>query len=151
MNYYQPRQVDPESDRPDAGKWRYTKMNDGKVWAVGYCAEGCEGHDTPEGAYEHQTQFVLDHEIRLDVRINDQQLRCVAPTNRRFVPADKLLAGGVITGADAREAEVVKCGEWTGTVAEAGMLRQWPLCDEHRNREVVAKLLGTVGDEISSW
>ena len=58
MNYHQPRQIEPTADRPDAGKWRYTNMNDGFVWPEGYCAE-CPGHDTKEGAYEHQTQYVL--------------------------------------------------------------------------------------------
>lgn len=38
MNYDQARQIDPEADRPDAGKWRYTTMNDGHVRTIGYCS-----------------------------------------------------------------------------------------------------------------
>jgi len=38
MNYDQARQVDPSSDRPDAGKWRYTRMNDRQVYAIGSCS-----------------------------------------------------------------------------------------------------------------
>lgn len=53
MNYYQARQVDPAADREDAGKWRYTRMNDGAIWPHGVCAEGCPGHDTPEEACQH--------------------------------------------------------------------------------------------------
>jgi len=49
MNYYSARQVDPALDRPDAGKWRYTRMNDGRVWPEGACRD-CPGHDTPEEA-----------------------------------------------------------------------------------------------------
>lgn len=61
MNYFEPRQVLPNADRPDAGKWRYTCQNDDRVWEVGYCAQGCRGHDDPEGAYEHQRQYELDN------------------------------------------------------------------------------------------
>lgn len=48
MNYDQARQVNPEAALPDAGKWRYTSMNDGKVRPIGYCSpigvcHACEG------------------------------------------------------------------------------------------------------------
>lgn len=38
MNYDQPRQVDVKSDRPDAGKWRWTTRNDNNVRPDGYCS-----------------------------------------------------------------------------------------------------------------
>jgi len=48
VNYEQPRQVDPKSNSPDAGKWRWTNMRDKKVWASGGCLskvgeEACPG------------------------------------------------------------------------------------------------------------
>lgn len=120
MNYYQPRQV-VEPDRPDTGKWRYTSMNDGAVWAVGYCREDCPGHDTPEEAYQHQTAYLLDRRLKLDGQW-DTQHRC------------------------AYEG----CGEWTDRFAEVWH-RPFDLCDQHRTREIVAELFGTVGDVISSY
>ena len=32
MNYDEPREK-------QSGGWHYTRMNDGAVWAIGYCAE----------------------------------------------------------------------------------------------------------------
>lgn len=129
MNYYEPRQVDPTSDRPDAGKWRYTCMNDGRVWPVGYCggteipeAERCPGHDDPQGAREHQTQYLLDTGMKLDGQWADEQHHC----------------------------EFADCGAWTDRFAEIDM-HTWNLCDAHRTREIVATLFGTVGDLISSY
>ena len=121
MNYHQPRQVDPNADRPDAGKWRYTNMNDGRVWAEGYCAE-CPGHDTKDGAYEHQTQYVLDRVMRLDGQ--DPHVK--------------------------RQCAVEGCEEWTHGFADVDM-SVFFLCDEHRNRETVAALYGSVGDSFGSW
>lgn len=123
MNYYEPRQVNPESDSPDAGKWRYTCSNRRTgTYAVGYCAEGCPGHDDKEGAYAHQTAYLLDRKMRLDATMADQQRRC----------------------------EWEGCGEWTQGVAEVEH-RTWTLCDEHRTRENVAALFGSVGDSFGSW
>ena len=121
MNYHQPRQIEPTADRPDAGKWRYTNMNDGRVWAEGYCAD-CPGHDTKEGAYEHQTQYVLDH-ARYD---------------------------GEEVGAK-RQCRAEGCEEWTQSFAEVGHTQMFTLCDAHRNRETLALLYGSVGDSFGSW
>ncbi len=151
MNYSQPRQIDPASDRPDAGKWRYTTMNDGRVWEEGYCSpwvtcpdcEGqsvlggheclrcdckgviladdpCPGHDTKAGAYEHQTQYVLDKKLRLDGRLVDEQRPCLI------------------------------CREWTQGVAHVEH-QSFVLCDVHRTREQVADLFGLVGDSFGTF
>lgn len=64
MNYRQARQVDPAADREDAGKWRWTCMNDGRVWPEGPCAEGCPGHDTAEEACQHYVEGVIAQGIR---------------------------------------------------------------------------------------
>ncbi len=45
MNYHQPRQIEPTADRPDAGKWRYTNMNDGRVWTEGYWCHSANGEE----------------------------------------------------------------------------------------------------------
>lgn len=59
MNYEQARQVDPKSDRPDAGKWRWTVHNRRiGTYATGNCS-GCDGHDTPEDAAEHQREYLI--------------------------------------------------------------------------------------------
>lgn len=44
MNYYQARQ------RTNDNRWCYTRKNDDRVWAVGYCADHeKEGHATYNG------------------------------------------------------------------------------------------------------
>lgn len=120
MRYETAARVDPASDGPDAGRWRYVSMNPGVGGhPIGYCAQGCPGHETREGAYEHQTEYVLDH-LR-EWAMSDQQLRC----------------------------EVDGCDEWAqGGLRAPDGYHAWVLCDEHRHREAVAELLGTVGD---SW
>lgn len=120
MNYYAAREINGP-DGKGTGKWHYTRRNKRLgTFPVGYCAEGCEGHDTPEGAYEHQTAYLLDRETRLDGESSGQMLRCRV------------------------------CQEWTSRFAQVGESRLYMLCDQHRNRDEVAKLLGIVGDEISS-
>lgn len=150
MNYHQPRQI---QDGPLAGKWHYTVMNDGQIWPEGYCSkfrecpdchggsvfasdpalacstcsnagvievEPCPGHDTKQGAYEHQTQYLLDNKLRLDGQYANAQYHC----------------------------EI--CQAWTDRFAEIDD-RPYTLCDEHRTREVVTELFGTVGDSVSSY
>lgn len=60
MNYYDARQIDPSADRPDAGKWRYTRVRDHQTFEEGYC-RGCPGHDTREEAFAHQREYELDN------------------------------------------------------------------------------------------
>lgn len=115
MNYYDARQR--ESDK----KWDYTKMNDGKVWPVGYCGESGGGHhDDADSARECYTKYLLDKRMRLDLQSADAQHRC----------------------------EI--CGEFTQGHAEVDH-RTFTLCDAHRTREHVAALFGTVGQSTSSY
>lgn len=148
MNYSQPRQIDPASDRPDAGKWRYTVKNGDSIWAVGYCSpwvpcpdckgvaigqgclrcehgvvpadDPCPGHDTKAGAYEHQTQYLLDERMRLDGQLSGEQRPCQI------------------------------CEAWTQGLASVDE-RSFVLCDEHRTREQVTELFGTVGDSFGTY
>jgi len=115
MNYYDAREL------KDHSGWRYTCMNDGRIWAVGSCAEHAP-HPTQVEAYECYTQYLLDNRLRLDGQYPEAQYRCEAP----------------------------ECGAWTQRFAEIDH-HLYTLCDEHRTREVVATLLGTVGAAMSSW
>lgn len=127
MNYYQPREI--AKDGKGTGRWHYTCRNDNQIWPVGYCAQGCEGHPTPDEARAHQTAYILDHEVRLDETDSDSQRQCEAPID-----------GGC-------------CGAWTQGRARVGkgIGRQFVLCGAHRTKEIVAALYGSVGDVISSY
>lgn len=155
MNYDKARQVDPDSDRPDAGKWRYTSSNRRTgTHATGACSpfqsctacngwgghwkeesrtrepceacsgkgaidmgeHACPGHDTPEEANAHQTDYLLAR--RREGTMANQQQRCQAPG----------------------------CEAWTQGFVEVGRASLFVLCDEHRTRDVVAELFGTVGE-----
>ena len=78
-----------------------------------------DGHANEQEACECYKQYLLDNNLRLDGHtLSDQQLRC----------------------------EI--CGEFTqGMVIIAGKYNHFILCDEHRTRECVEKLL-TIGE---SW
>lgn len=201
MNYYQPRQVDPTADRPDAGKWRYTCMNDGRVWPVGNCSpyrtctachgasvvrgpeyscEGCggkgyitvddpcPGHDTPSGAYQHQTQYLLDNEMDLTRALSDQQRRCVAKVshlvtdhdcltcvamaqaNQGAFPCHRCHAFHMGPCATTDPEDCRPCDAWTQGLADVGGTT-FVLCDQHRTREIVTELFGTVGDSFGTY
>ncbi len=90
MNYYDAREM-VKADGTPSGKFHYTVMNDNRTHAVGYCAQGCKGHDTPDEACEHYKQYVLDTRTRYGGMYTDKRLRC----------------------------EI--CGEWTQRFAEANM------------------------------
>lgn len=61
MNYAAARQVDPSADRPDAGKWRWSVANDGRVRPDGACSpvevcpecHGWSGIVRPDVTCEH--------------------------------------------------------------------------------------------------
>lgn len=62
MRYGQPREI--HRDGAATGLWHFTEAHgsDGRrgVFAVGYCADGCPGHDTPEGARDHMTDYLRE-------------------------------------------------------------------------------------------
>lgn len=116
MNYYDARPL------ADGGGWHYTCRNDGNVWPVGYCTDH-PPHPTQEDAYACYTQYLLDHRLRLDGRIE--------PGTQHTCKVDG-------------------CDEWTDRYAEVD-LAMWMLCDTHRTRETVAGLFGTAGAAMSSW
>ena len=123
MNYREARQV---QDGPNAGRWHYTNMRDGKVWADGACRDGCPGHATAEEAYEHERQRLV--------------------SALRFVPlgADALrYAPGKCVLCDAAARQV-------GRLPHPAKLEDFRVCDAHANRDAVAPLV-QVGVSISSW
>jgi hypothetical protein len=73
MNYYQAREISKD-DKP-TGKFHYTRMNDGDIRPVGYCASNCPGHDTPEEAAEHYRQYLIDN-AQYDHKMLNQQKQC---------------------------------------------------------------------------
>lgn len=58
MNYYEARELRDEKGE-GTGRWHYTVRNDGRIWPVGYCADGCPGHESAEAACEHQREYEL--------------------------------------------------------------------------------------------
>jgi len=99
--------------RKDSGTWDYTCTNGGAVYRVGYCAkEGGCGHATEEDACACFKRYLLDTSLRLDREMDGQQLRCQSEG----------------------------CGAFTSGFADVDM-RTFVLCDEHRTREVVERLL----------
>lgn len=125
MNYYDAREI-IEDGKP-TGRWRYTRLNKrtGCV-AVGYCAEDCPGHATPEEAREHYRQWQLD--------------------NARF--SDGSEKADTLHRCDAEG-----CEEYTMGTAElhGGTRRAFFLCEKHRNRDALEEILPLPGEIMSSY
>ena len=110
MNHHKAREMRGTDGKPN-GLWHYTNHNDGiGTYAEGYCAQGCPGHDTEHGAYEHQTQYLRD--------------------TATFYAGDQ----------PSRQERCAVCGEWTQKVATliAGHVEiVQPLCEQHCTRETL--------------
>lgn len=114
MNYYAARQVNPQAERPDAGKWRWTRLNDDLVYVSGACADECPGHETAEEACQHYVEGELAN-VRLDVEYSDW------------------------CGCDAEDEEGVRCDRPTKRGASFGPGAGPALCDEHCNADAAEK------------
>jgi hypothetical protein len=132
MNFYDAREIQ-DGDGKGTGKWRYTCYNDNqkRTWAVGYCAQDCPGHDTPDEAREHYKQYLLDIALRLDANA-DSVPGAVEP------PKFKCEA----EGCEALTSKAAKVGY--------GIPRMFNLCPEHMNRETVETLF-EVGSSFGSF
>lgn len=115
MNYQQARQ------RKTDGRWHFTNHRDEVTNPIGYCADESspchlEGHDTPEGAAECYKRYLLDKRLDLTMETKDAMNRCRV------------------------------CGEWTQKVAaiQGSVAWMFHLCDRHRNRVEVCKLMGAI-------
>lgn len=115
MNYYEPREIVDPATGEGAGKYHFVKANKRTgTRPVGYCAEDCPGHDTPEEAAAHFHEWKLDNAIFEAGADNPTSLhRCRYPG----------------------------CEEYTAGVARDQHLT-WhhPLCDQHRNRDGLAAI-----------
>lgn len=118
MNYDQPRQL------KDTGLWRYTRQNDDHIFAVGYCAMGCDGHDTPDEARAHYRLYLLDNHLS-------------------FLPGPEHPRG-------LRRCEAEGCDTFTAGSVHVGEWYMWHVCETHQTREVVERLMPTVGDSVHS-
>lgn len=116
MNYDEPRQ------RQDNHLWHYTRKNDNQIWPIGYCADSCPGHSTPEEARDHYRSYMFDNHLSLDHTMSNQQRHCEAPD----------------------------CNEWTQKFAMLGQWQMFILCDAHRNRATIELLVPDIGDSIHS-
>jgi hypothetical protein len=62
-------------DRP-TGKYHYTRSCSAGTSPVGYCADSCPGHDTPEEAREHYRQYLLDKCV-VPIVMLEEQRKCL--------------------------------------------------------------------------
>lgn len=58
MNYYDAMELRVRGQH--TGLWHYVVSNARATYAVGYCAEDCPGHPTPEEARAHYREYLLD-------------------------------------------------------------------------------------------
>ncbi len=120
MNYYGPREVDGRDGR-GSGRYHFTSKNDYRTEPVGYCAEGCAGHETAHEAREHFRQYLVNE--RVDFRVNHMK----------------------------RPERCKICAEWTLSYARVEAWDYYPLCQEHLTRESVLTLLGEIPDFVAAW
>lgn len=119
MNYYAAREMQDSQGNP-SGLWHYTVANDDRVYPVGYCAQECAGHATPEEAQEHYRLYLLDNARYDGVRTNEQKKCAVCGAwTQRFASIPMVM-------------EI------------------YVLCDDHCNRETLDMVMHRVGQSIES-
>ena len=100
-------------ERKDGSGWHFTSMNDGKVHAVGYCGSHAP-HATKEEAEECYRVFLVDEAMKRRHRTTDSKHKCQAKDG---------------------------CSEFTEHFIPVGMFEMLFLCDQHRNRDEVDRLV----------
>jgi hypothetical protein len=118
MNYLKARQL--KNADGTGGKWHYTSENDGNIHAIGYCAQGCPGHDTAEEACAHYRAYLLEQRARFDGALHGEQRPCAV------------------------------CGAWTQGVVSIDGWHTYVLCDDHRTPEHLEKIYPPVGESWGS-
>ena len=165
MNYDQARQIDPAAARPDAGKWHYTSMNDGRVHAIGYCSpiDTCPVCDGNAGIWStkplacsacdnkgyrwmenpcpgHDTADEAErhyYEWQAD-HLRETTMRPASNVaDGRFLCEAMVLDAMHINGKPEGSGRRSKCERLTlnGLGIEGDMMDVAMLCDEHRNKE----------------
>lgn len=144
MNYYDARERKTASGNP-SGRWDYTCMNDGQIWPVGYCRAFSEPSEImliSESERERLRSFAHKHHID-GHDTADEARECY----RQYLLDQRLNLHNYETESQHK---CVVCGAWTGAFAEVNH-QIFVLCDEHRTREQVDKLLSAPGYIISSY
>ncbi|MCC6360628.1 MAG: hypothetical protein IT450_17960 [Phycisphaerales bacterium] len=118
MNYDAARQI---KSGPNSGKWHYTRMNDGAVWPIGPCAEGCSGHATAEEACEHYRQSLF------------AKMRISGPKAEKW-PKNKCA--------------VEWCESEATHLIDITAYRFYEVCESHASRETAEALFPRIGE---SW
>ena len=120
MSFYTAREL-MGADGERTGKWHYTvawgDAGGTRVAAVGYCAQDCSGHDTPQAACDHYKHYLLDQRTR-------------------YAAGEQAMT--------QHRCEVADCGAWTTGAAFVGGYEVHYLCDAHRDRAHLAPLVGVV-------
>ena len=119
MNYYDAREL-AGVDGQSSGLFHYTAQNDDRIFPVGYCAQGCAGHATPEEAREHYRLYLLDN-ARYDGELLSEKRKC--ETCGEWTQTYASIPLNMETHI---------------------------LCDEHCNRETLDTVMHRVGQIISS-
>jgi hypothetical protein len=88
MNYYAARELKTKDGKP-SGIWHFTRMNDGLIWAVGYCAED-EGHTTKEEAQECYRRYILENKVRQGKLAEWHSCRVCGAPSKNFADVDGL-------------------------------------------------------------
>jgi hypothetical protein len=122
MNYYEARQL------KDKSGWHFTCMNDGRIWPVGYCRDH-EAHDTREEAEQCFARYLLDGQRE---ETYGDWTGCVAPVDEAGTSCDTPTKAGLTT--------------------RQPLGHGYPLCDEHRTPEMLARLApDSIGQIVASY
>lgn len=103
------------------GTWKYSRMNDGKVWTIGYCVDH-NGHKTQQEAEDCYKSYLLDRVLRLE--------------------------GGILSNNKIK-CQVSGCEEYSGVTSYIDY-DCFVLCPTHRTKEVIATLFDCSGENIHS-
>ena len=108
--------------RVEDRRWAFTCRNDDRIWAVGYCRDHeKEGHPTEQEARECYRQYLLDNVKYSNPENPSSMHKCHV------------------------------CGTFTAGTAHVGDTQVFVLCNEHRNREELSKLVDLPGQIVSSY
>ncbi len=143
MNYYDARK------RSSDNRWDYTCMNDGHVWPVGYCRPWqpltcpplSEAYVNDPHQQKKHAEFKDKHHD--DGHATEQEAR---ECYRQYLLDKKLVLDRKLIDLQRKCAV---CETWTQGCAEVG-LHLFVLCDDHRTRGQVEKLMPLPGPVTSS-
>lgn len=139
LGHYRPR-------RMQDGRWRYTmrtvRPGDGRQrwYAVGYCMDQCDGHDTGDAARQHFRLYLIEKQTKLNLPRGDGQHweRC------RICKAQEMwwleLVYWLATHGFSWPAKKLGGATLRWAVVAGGAF-SYPLCTKHQQRWYVDELL----------